>query len=236
MWMALASAGLSALGAYTQGAVTKAQVKGNNAVSAAVTEANNRVRTAGNAFSAARGSLSRYVQSVNNNNALEAGGEALEANLINARRQDDAMAEASFENQIRAAEQLGSQVAAAAFSGVGGEVADTISISTRLMQQRAARNALQSREFAQYDSVRRAGAIAQQTVRSLDQSLILDSLDYSIDVAQYQKAPSVWGGVANAVADSLMKTGLNTDSGKKPAKSEWGTGSEHGNQDYGMFI
>lgn len=250
MWWTLAQAGLSALGAYSSASVNKAVNNANNRVSAAVTDANNRtsaaqaeatnrIRGAGNAFSAARGSLARYMQSVNNSQTLEAGGHALEANMVNARRQDDAMSSASFEDQIRAAEQAGSQVAAAAFAGVGGEVSDMVSVSTRLMQQRAAASAAERRSFSSYDASRRAGVIQAQTIRSLDNSLILDSIDYSINtantnVASYQQSANPWMAALYAGADSLMKTGL--PSGSFAQKSEWGTGSNFGNQDYGNFI
>lgn len=236
MWMALAGAALSGISAYSGASVAKAQTNANNRVSAATTKASNQVRGAGNAFSAAKGELARYMQRLQNNQALEAGGEALEANLINARRQDDAMAEASFEDQLRNAEQLGQQAAAAAFAGVGGEVADTISLSTRLMQQRASAQALKSRELTQYDATRRAGVIAQQTVRSLDQSLILDSLDYSINVAQKGASQSVWGSTVAAVGGSLLSNAGSFANAKAAPKSEWGTGSAFGNQDYGQFL
>lgn len=237
------------LNAYSGAYLAKAETKANNRVSAATTEANNRVRGSGNAFSAAKGALSRYMQSVNNNEALEAGGQVLEANLINARRQDDQLSEASFEEQIRVAEQLGAQSAAAAFAGIGGEVADSISISTRLMHQRAERQAAAARLTARYDSSRRASIIAQQTVRGLDQSLILDSLDYSTDVAQTRQAGSVGWAVAGAIYKTAQQavglaTGMGGMGGAAQAgfsqtsagASGFGTGLAYGNKDYGSFI
>lgn len=209
-------AGLAGLQAYASASVTRGQVEANNRISAAAAEAGNRVRTATNAFAAARGSLARYMQSVNNNQALEAGGYAMEENLINARRAEDAATKASFEDQIKNAEMLGEQAAGAAFAGVGGEVADTVSISTRLMQQRASLEALRSQDFRTYDAAQRAAAIQTQTVRSLDSSLIFDSIDYSIDVAQRNKAPSVWGQTFFAVANSMLNSGAFGGT-KKPA-------------------
>jgi hypothetical protein len=242
----LIAAGLSGLSAYGSASVASAEAKANNRISAAQSHNDNRVRGAGNAFNAARGSLQRYMQSLQNNQTLEAGGEAMEANLINARRTEDVLTEASFEEQIRSAEQTGTQAAAAAFAGVGGEVADTVSISTRLMQQRSAADALRSQGFRTYDTARRAAAIQAQTIRSLDNSVINDSLDYSISVAQKRAAPSVWGSTALAVGSSLLS---NNGAGLREAgslfrsavsaftpKNEWGTGAAYGNDDIGRYI
>lgn len=243
---ALISAALAGVNAYSNASVTKAQVEANNRLSAAQADNDNRVRGAGNAFAAARGSLSRYIQSLNNNQTLEAGGAALEENLINSRRREDTMSSASFEDQIKDAEQTGAQAAAAAFAGVGGEVADTVSVSTRLMQQRASLEALRSRDFRIYDDARRAGVIQTQTVRGLDQSLIFDSLDYSINVAQRNKAPSVWGQTAFAVAGSLLgnnglglqQAGSAMSQGKQALFRASGSGSTPmaGNNDMSTFI
>lgn len=239
---ALLSAGLSGINAYSSASVNKALTGANNRVARAQAEGSNRIRTAGNGFAAAKGSLSRYIQSLQNNQALEAGGAALEENLINARRTEDTLAEASFEDQIRDAEQLGSQAAAAAFAGVGGEVADTVSVSTRLMQQRANYEAARSADFRLYDTARRAAAIQTQTVRSLDNSLIFDSLDYTMDIAKQSQAPSVWGSTAAAIGGSLLSNGgagasqLWKAASGAFSSSEWGTGAKFGNQDIGAFI
>jgi hypothetical protein len=245
MWQ-LIQAGLNGINAYGSASVAAATARANNRLSRVQASTENDVRTAGNGFAAARGSLSRYMQSLQNNQTLEAGGEALEANLINAARTEDTLAESDFESQIRNAEQLGSQAAAAAFSGVGGEVADSVSVSTRLMQQRAARDALESRDFRIYDTARRAAAIQTQTVRSLDSSLIFDSLDYTMSVARRSAAPSpIWAAIS-AAGGSMADNGgqgfkeagaaWRSAQGRFSAANTFGTGAQYGNQDYGNFI
>lgn len=244
MW-ALIDAGVKAVGAYSSASVQRAVTEQQNRQSAAEARFSNNVRGAGNAFAAARGSLSRYLQSVNNNQTLAAGGEALEANLINARRTEDTLSEASFEDQIRAAEQLGQQSAAAAFVGAGSEVADAVSVSTRLMQQRAALDAERNRDFRIYDTARRAASIQTQTIRGLDTSLIFDSLDYTMDVAQKQKAVNPWQSALLAAAGSVVDNkGAAIEQGQQLWKQAsdsfanrgWGTGARFGNQDYGSYI
>jgi len=201
---AAASAALAGVSASNGSAGVSGAAKANNDVLEAQSKDTNRVRVAGNAFAAAKGAVSRYLQSVNNNRTLEAGGTALEANIVNARRTEDAFTRGSFEDQIKRAEQLGQQSAAAAFAGVGGEVADTISVSTRLMQQRAAREALLSRDFRLYDTARRAASIQSQMIQSLDTSLILDSLDYTINTAKQTPVGNPTAAGFAAAAGSLM--------------------------------
>jgi hypothetical protein len=220
------SAVLAGISAYSSSSVSRANAKANTLVSAALTRESNRVRGAQNAFAAAKGSLSRYVQSMNNNATLAAGGEALEANLVNARRREDTLQEAGFESMIRDAEQTGAQAAAAAFSGVAGETSDMVSASTRLMQQRVAHSADRSRDFRLYDDARRAGMIQQQTIRSLDSSLILDSLEYTIDVAQQQHSINPWTAtlwkMIEVGAEGMAKAGGGAG-GKSPPNTNAGS-------------
>jgi hypothetical protein len=204
MWQAFAMAGIQGVLGYGQASVQKKITAIENKVAAANAANANRVRSSGNAFEAAKGSLARYLQSVNNNRTLEAGGEALEQNLINARRQEDTELSGDFETAIRNAEQNGSQAAAAAFAGVGGEVADNISVATKLMQQRAQFEAQKNQDFRMYDYSRRAATIQTQTIRSLDSSLIFDALDYGTDVAQQKYSQNPWAAGLMGAGQSLL--------------------------------
>jgi hypothetical protein len=204
MWQAFAMAGIKGIMGYSQASTQRKITAIENKVAAANADNANRVRSTGNAFEAAKGSLSRYLQSVNNNRTLEAGGEALEQNLINARRQEDTELAGDFETAIRSAEQNGAQAAAAAFAGVGGEVADNISMATKLMQQRAQFEAQKNQDFRLYDYSRRAATIQTQTIRSLDSSLIFDALDYGTDVAQKKYSQNPWSAGFMAAGESLL--------------------------------
>jgi hypothetical protein len=226
--------GYSAIAAGLRGYVDthlqNANIEAGNRLSAANASAGNRVRLASNTFSAARGALARYIQSLRNGQVLAAGGEALEANIVNARRQDDGALEAGFERSIKHTEQLGAQAAAAAFAGVGGEVADMVSLSTRLMQQRVDYAAARSRDFSNYDAARRGASIVQQTVRGLDNSLILDSIDYTIDVAQRRQRSSAWVGALLAAGDSYINSGQGWQTKDYSGRSNT---QSYGNYNYG---
>jgi hypothetical protein len=260
MWDTMISSFASVARGYVQGHLEKAQAETSNAINAANAKNANAVRGATNRFTAAKGALARYMQSVNNNNRLDAGGEAMEANLVNARRREDAMQGTDFETQIRATEQMGAQAAAAAFTGVGGDVADMVSASTRLMQQRASHDASQARDYRVYDTARRQGVIASQTIRGMDNSLILDAMDYQHNVAQVQRSVNPWTRAILAGGDAWIdgkgfyddannrggttKESAQTNFRQSELRQEktdsfnfsFGTGAEYGNNDYGDYI
>lgn len=259
--MMIVNAAVGALRGYTRGTVEKAQVKANNRLNKTEADTANQVRGASNQFAAARGALARYVQSVNNQRTLDAGGSAIEANLVNAVRREDMVQQSRFEEQLRDAEQTGAQAAAAAFAGVGGsDAADMVTLSTRLSQQRAAQAADRAQGQRLYDDSRRAGAVHQQMVRSLDSSLIFDSIDYQRNVAIKNKALSPGylalagavdslgssGGLKNGAYDGRSLTRdtsgrydyrNGSDISSDNAQSfSFGTGAKYGNQDIGGFI
>jgi hypothetical protein len=167
----------------------QAEVEMNNRLSRVRAEEGNRVRQASNAAAAAEGSLNRFIQSVNNNRQLKAGGQALEANMVNFYRSDDQLQQQGFSQSIEEAEQAGAAAAAAALNGVAGSVVNDVNLSTQLRDgiMRHAFDDLRDKEA--YDTARRAGSIMSQMVGSLDQSLIIDRLDYNQDVAMQQAKP-----------------------------------------------
>lgn len=161
-----------------------AQAAANQRVSFANAAAGNKVRTARNAAQAAQNSLARWVQSVNNNRALDAGGQALEANSVNFRRASDAGVREDFLTSLQSAEQAGMSAAMAAAAGIDGQVVDMVNSSVALRDSIVQQQTADYRGMQSYDATRRAASIMQQTVGGLDSSLILDSFDTSIDVGQ----------------------------------------------------
>jgi hypothetical protein len=204
MWQMIAAGAAGFAQGYFGSQLTNAVNKAENQIAKANAEASNKVRGGSNKFAAAKGSLQRYMQSLSNNQSLEAGGEALAANLVNARRQEDAALSGSFEDAIRSAEQTGAQAAAAAFAGVSGEVADTVSVATKLGQQRAIESANRFAGYRSYDHGKRSSAIFSQMVRSLDSSLIFDAVDANVDVAQKKAMLNPWAQGFMQAGDALV--------------------------------
>ncbi len=199
---------------WNHGYVTRNQSEANNRLSEINAETGNRVRQAGNAAEAATNSLQRWVQSVNNNRALDAGGRALEATLVNARRESDATLAGSFSDNIRSAEADGAARAAQAAAGVDGSVVDSINGSMALRASIVDQQIEDFKGFKNFDTARRAGNIMSQTIGGLDSSLILDTFDFNVDVAQKEAVLNNWAYALRGMAEH-MGGGGSIDSGLK---------------------
>lgn len=200
------------IGGYFGNKATNAAIAANNRLSAINAKTGNDLRQASNAAKAAEGNLARFVQSVNNNRTLEAGGNAQEALVVNATRRGDAQLTNSFSVSIREAEQAGHSAAAAAAAGVDGNVVDMVNASTALRDS-IVRQSVDERQSAEaYDVSRRAGNIMSQMVSGLDNSVILDSLDYNIDVAQSRPELSSFAALVRGAFPAALDTSLGSPS------------------------
>lgn len=176
---------------------TNALTRANNRISALNAKSRNDTRMAQNAAAAAEGNLARFVQSVNNNRALEAGGNAQEALLVNFLRGRDNQGLGSFSENIRVAEAAGHSAAAAAAAGVDGNVVDMVNGSTALRDSIVRQSVEDKQSKEAYDVSRRAGTIMSQMIGGLDASIIMDRLDYNQDFATVTPELSVFSQTLN---------------------------------------
>lgn len=183
MWAAAAQFGLQAVMGISQGITDRANINAANTVNEANSFANNLIRGANNQLGAARGSLNRYNQSVNNQRTLQSAGMQAEAALVNYRRARDSEIQDDFETQLRFAEQAGAQAAATALSGLSGGVADVVNSTTALRKSRLLQRSETARKQGDFDAQQRQAQILQAGWDSLDNSEITDNIDYSKDVA-----------------------------------------------------
>lgn len=182
-YAAAADFGMKAIMGISAGVIEEANVNAQNIVNEANAYANNLVRGANNKLKAARGSLARYNQSINNQRTLENMGSEAEAAAINYRRARDSATNDNFEQQIAFAEQAGAQAAAGALSGITGGVADLVAGTTALRIARLQERADTAMKQGDWDAQQRQKHILQSGWDSLDTSEISDDLDYSVDVA-----------------------------------------------------
>jgi hypothetical protein len=157
-----------------------------------------------NAYEAAKNGLARFMQSLNNNRALKAGGDALEANTVNFLRSSDMNTLRGMAVDEHNMETLGKVQANAALAGIDGNVVDSINLSTNLRNQIAKGAAESVKNQATYDTARRAGNIEQQVVGGLDSSIILDKFNpnvaYSMEQPMPKRTPYVLDFIGQAVA------------------------------------
>jgi hypothetical protein len=87
-----------------------------------------------------------------------------------------------FESQIRMAEQAGAAIASQALAGVGGSVVDVVNGTTALRNARVQQAQKERMKAADYDAGQVQTDIKRATIQSLDDSSIIDDLDYNVDL------------------------------------------------------
>lgn len=214
MSAALASFGIQAVMGISSGITSEAQVSANNTVNEANAWASNLVRSANNQLSAARGSLSRYNQSVNNKRTLENTGSNLEVAQMNYRRARDSATQDDFESQIAFAEQAGAQAAAGALSGLSGGVVDIVNGTTALRKARLKQRSDTAMAQGDFDAAQRNKQILQAGWDSLDSSEITDNIDYGTNVAVTQtRAGNLFTDIMGGQSNQTLAT-LSSDASK----------------------
>jgi hypothetical protein len=185
--------GINAIIGIGNGYLQKQQIKAENMVNEANTIAANLIRKSGNELSGAKGSLARFNQSVNNSRVLAGAGDSAEVALVNYRRARDNADKGDFESQIAFAEQRGGQQAAAAASGLVGGVVDVVNSTTALRQARIEQASEETLRFAAFDAAKQQGDIIRAGIENMDNSSIIDGLDYTIDTyVEKKRVGNLW--------------------------------------------
>lgn len=203
MSMEMVKFGLDIFSGIGNNYLAKAQVRAQNKVNEANTYARNLMRGANNELVAKRGSLARWVQVENNNRTLKETGSALEAAAVNYRRARDEGMRGSLEQQIGFSEQAGAQAAASAASGLTGGVSDVVAGTMALRRERIEGAQADKVKAGEFDAARQQANILAAGLSALDNSSIIDDLDYGIDVYSPQAAPTMFGAVLGAVTKNI---------------------------------
>lgn len=211
----MAKMGKDVFNSITAGYIAEANAKAQTTINEANAYASNLVRASNNKVAAARSSLARYTQSVNNNRVLENTGKAFTTNNVNYRRQRDAATSASLEDQIAQAEQAGRQAASSAFSGLSGGVADVVRHTTALRSARIQQRKEQAMAQADADQSQRTGALLQAGWDNLDSTDIVTNIDYGRDVAQRVEYS---GGLFSEIVQGVMES----DTKSMANVAQWG--------------
>lgn len=211
-----AQAAAQVLGSVFSGMAARSQVRAQNIIGRANAAASNLVRRGANEVAGAQGALARYIQSRNNQRALDAAGARQMAAGRTISRLRDAQTAATVQERLKASEDLGRLAAASAFSGVTGGTVEMIA------------GALATREALREDQAARAGDAKvfeldqvsrdelTQAVGSLDNRAILDNIDRTVD--NYADTP-VQGGLLMDIVGSGANLGAIYDYGKSALDS-----------------
>ena len=187
----LVSAGYGAIGSFfsisASNAVSRIQANAQNKI----TGINNETAKVLTQRNAALTGLQRWAQQVRNDRVMESIGLNQQALAINFNRSRDARTRQNFAANIRDAEQIGRQQAAAAASGVTGSVVDVVNQATQVKRGMEETARIAAERQVSYDYKLTEQQQYWSAIDQLDTGLIFDNpemLDYSTSVAKTSNA------------------------------------------------
>lgn len=220
---------VGAAAGWIEGGAADEITKDNNKTGKQIAGYKNRARLSGNLAEAAKGGLARWVQSLNNQRHLKAGGESLEAAAINIMRQRDAGTRGDLSRSLASEEQRGAASAQQAAAGVRGSVVDTINLTTSLRQSMAEQAVDDSRAQGDRDYRMRQNQVRGQMINGLDHSVILDSLNYMEATYRTEAVIGTWGNILRgAAAADGAGAAVQNDKGKGSGASDYTNGETYG--------
>jgi len=220
-WAALAAFS----GAFGQGLNQRQQIKAQNRIAKANAEATNITRAGNAQLASAIGNLNRWKQSVGNQRVLKQAAleqSALKTNLLRMRK--DAK-EADLETRLAAASEAGSMAAAFGAAGVGGGTRDMINSTLRISEGRKLDQLKQQKDAYTYDALRQLTNMQEDVAYRLDDSMVIDQIDYRTAHAEKNKVPSVWRTMFNSAMSAA-----SSSSGQAALSNVGGGGSDSAGQ------
>lgn len=183
---------MGAANGLLQGQAGQATARANNRISQANADTRNKTRVFSNAAEMAKGRLARFEQGLMNNRLLDTAGNNQAAVTQNFIRGQDAQTQQGLSRAIGEAEQQGAMAAAAGAVGQIGGVVDMVNTSTRLRDAIVERQVQDNQTLQSYDNAKQRGQVMSQAIRSMDSSIIVDTLDWNKDYATLTPVISNW--------------------------------------------
>lgn len=181
LWQLAAAGAMSVM----KGNAARMQDKVGSVLGEAEAQSANIIREGKNMERAAKGSLSRFMQSENNRRILNAAGMRFNSAQEELMRTQDFGIEASIERQLAAAEVSGALAANSAFAGAAGGAVDVLMQTTRLKNARAEQMQMKKQRTITYEQVKQMTGIIPQAVASMGEVQFDDGIDKSVNWNQY---------------------------------------------------
>lgn len=209
-WTSAAMIGLNVAGSLFGGSNQNSMLRAQARANVAQAKASQRSRDARNLAAKAQANVARFGQSIQNNRALRAGGEQVNAMTENIGRISDQFVRGNVARQLQANEELGRVSAAAGWTGTGGSsvraVEETLRRRNAIVEEDVARTQKQ-----QISTMRRQRGTALATaIANMDSRHIMADLDYGFDVPAAVSAPSR-PNVLGTVISATLQSGLLPD-------------------------
>lgn len=227
MWPQIAQAGLQLAGTMMKGERERKDQSAQWARGEAKVEADNVVRAAKNKTEAARGSMTRFLQSLNNARKLDASGRQQAAAVSASNIGRDMRTANTFAGRLEASEALGKLAADSAFRGVVGGSADMLSDVAGIRQDVQEELAARKGDITDYAMSVQAGEAAARGLQSQDLTTVIDRLDFGQGVNPV--APPQGGGAMSDILSNpqalmnMMKGVSELDSVRKFETPQWVT-------------
>lgn len=174
------------------------QTKANNKAAKLNAAIQDQLTQANNTVAAASGALSRYRQSLGNQLVLKNAAKQVDALTKNLIRSQEQSQQAGLNTKIKAAEQTGGLMAAAAAAGIGGSTIDILNNTLRGQVARAEEVRTRNDKYATGDTLDRISAVNEQAVFGMDDTVFLDKVTAVKSVPQLQAVPSTLSQVGSA--------------------------------------
>lgn len=208
-----------AIEGYMTNLIARRNAELENWISEENERAQNAVTNAGNNAEMAKGSLARFVQSVNNNNRLKQGGQQLEAAAVNQSRTMDRNTTSNFNQSMGMVAQAGAQAAAAGAAGVSGSAPDEVASATRLRAALIRQTTTTQQGQQLSDDQMQRMSMASQMVGGLNSSVAVDSLNYQRAYQRKQYVRGHQNAISLGILSNMGWSGGADMSGQDWAKS-----------------
>lgn len=179
------------------------QAATQNKVAKANAAIQNQLTDARNTVAAAQGALSRFRQSLGNQQILSNAARYNEALAKNLTRAQDQATTGNLNTRIQAAERTGQLMAAASAAGVSGSTVDQLNSLIRGQTARQVQAAERNAKMAESDTLERMRQVSQGAFNGLNETVFIDSIN-PVDVqAQQREVPSFLANVGTAALSVL---------------------------------
>lgn len=238
-WAALAQFA----GSFIGGMGNREKIKAQNRIKKANRDATNITRRGNAELASAVGNLKRWKQSVGNQRVLKQSAmeqEAVKTNLLRMRK--DAK-QADLTTRLDAASQAGAAAAAFGSAGVGGGTRDMINSSLQISEARKLQQIQDQKDTYTYDALQKLTSMQEDTAYRLDDSMIVDQIDYRTAYAAETRVPSYFNTAINAAAStassgagqSAIANSGGGDGSDSPSDSSWfSQGYSKGSTSFGI--
>lgn len=194
--------GVSAVSTITSFMGASSAAKAQTTIAKAQADAENKNRQANNMVSAANSAMINTMRAEDTKQKFKAAGAQWEAANKNIIRLKDQAVRGKVNERLKAAEELGSLYASAAFNGIGGQVVDTIQNQLSTAQKTEEQLSQSNYDTQISDMLSARDSLFANAAASMDNSTTFASMDRNVSIPGYVAKPNPIAYIGNFVEQS----------------------------------